>query len=357
MTLTPRLSLATSLCLIAVACGTPPATTDGASTDLDSTGAASSSTGAEPTTGADDPTTSTGPGSSTDLEPTTDAGSTTSAEECPPQTAIFGADGGELALCGATLRVPAGAVAEDIMFGIEVVTPPADPPFEYEFASPVFHFTPTGTFFTKPVELTLPRPVTTDRIALGRHDPALDRFGIIEACEVTDTTISQSVYELGTFAALRGTYAYPDSTAGLGGGALELELLGATATFPLDFGIYADREDGGRNVSLKALRELDGGLESLRVELGIDSDGAATLVSVEWISTITSEGYTYIDGLIGSNGAVTLSVAEDDHYVGELSATAHGGNPPHDEPLHATFDVTVEKYTFPPELSCPGMDG
>jgi hypothetical protein len=377
MPLTHRFPLASSLCLLLAACTDPGSTTDGSSTDAGPT-----TTTTAPSTTVDEPTTTTGVDTTsgdtattvdattvdattvdtTTGDTTTGVDTTTAGQECPPVSGTFGPAGGELSLCGATLRVPTDAVAEDVVFGIEVIDPPADPPFEQEFASPVFRFTPDDVVFDQPVELILPRPVTDSRIALGRHVPEDDAFWIVEACEITDTTISQSFFQLGTYVTLRGTYDYPDSTSDLGDGSVELELLGTTATFPIDmsgFGIYADGEDGSRTVTVKSMREIDGGLESLRIDFAVDSSGdVASLVAVEWISTANGGGgYTYIVDLIGSDGVITLTDSTDNHYAGELGATVHGGNPPHDEPLHATFDVTVEKYTFPPELSCFGGGG
>ncbi|WAS90447.1 hypothetical protein [Nannocystis punicea] len=374
MPLTHRFPLPLSLCLLLAACTDPGSTTDGSSTDAGPT-----TTTTAPSTTVDEPTTTTGvdtttgdtattvattvdtTGETTTVD-TTGVDTTSAGQECPPVSGTFGPAGGELSLCGATLRVPTDAVAEDVVFGIEVVDPPVDPPFEQEFASPVFRFTPDDVAFAQPVELILPRPVTDARISLGRYAPEDDAFWIVEACKVTDTTISQSFFQLGTFAALRGTYDYPDSTSGLGDGSVELEILGTTATFPIDmsgFGIYADAEDGSRTVTVKTMREIDDGLESLRIDFAVDSSGdIASLIAVEWLSTANGGGgYTYIADLIGSDGVITLTDNADNHFAGELGANVHGGNPPHDEPLHATFDFTVEKYTFPPELSCFGGGG
>ncbi|MCY1064207.1 hypothetical protein OV090_05525 [Nannocystis sp. RBIL2] len=366
MPLTHRFALVASLCLSLAACTDPGTTTDGSSTDAGTTTASTSpaTTVDEPTTTSGVDTTDTGTGTTdaptgTDTA-TTSVDTTTAGQECPPVSEAFGPAGGELSLCGATLRVPADAVAEDVVFGIEVIEPPTAPPFEQEFASPVFRFTPDDVAFAQPVELILPRPATDHRISLARHVPEEDAFWIVEACDLTDTTIAQSFFQLGTFATLRGTYKYPDNTSGLGDGTIELELLGNTASFPLDmsgFGIYSDAEDGSRTLTVKSVREVDGGVESLRIDFGVDSTGdIASLVAVEWLSTVGGGGYTYIVDLIGSDGVITLTDSADNHYTGELSAIAHGGNPPHDEPLHATFDVTVEKYAFPPELSCFGGD-
>jgi len=365
MSLTHRFTLVPCLALVLAAC---PAT-GGTTTDATSEAGSSTTTTTTDTssTTVDAPTTSTSTASTT-LEPTTGdsttsdsttGDSTTGAVECEPVTAQIGPDGGELSLCGATLRVPAGAVAEEVEFGIAVIEPPAEPPFEQVFAAPVFDFTAGDAAFMLPVELILPHEVTDKRIGLGRYDEVESRFWIIEACEVTDTTISQSVFQLGIYTALRGTYDYPDNSTGLGGGSIELEIFGAPASFSLDesngFAIFSDAEDGSRTLTLKSVRDVDGGVESLRVDFAVDATGEeANLIAIEWLSTVTSEGYTYIADLIGMDGVITLDLADGDHYVGELGATARGGNPPHDEVLQATFDVTVEKYAFPPELGCFG---
>jgi hypothetical protein len=277
-----------------------------------------------------------------------------------PSTRVIGPDGGAVKHCGAKLVVPAGALEDDVSFTIAVDETPPDPPFERSFASPVFRMTPEAPGLLAPAELTLPHERAPGaRFEMARYDRTEAAFFGFEACEVTDTTIGQSVFALGTLAVLRDVNTYPPSTSGLGGGAIQLSFLSSIDDYDLDaqnnYGIYASAPNGERLVTLNGLRDVAGGVESLRVDFTVAEDGASgSLVQVQWISTVTSTGYSFIDGLIGSGGALTISEMPDGRLVGEIAATLEGGNPPEQQPLEATFDVTVEKYAFPPELSCGG---
>jgi hypothetical protein len=184
----------------------------------------------------------------------------------------------------------------------------------------------------------------------------------LEVCEITATTVRQLVGALGMYGVLRNIDDYPPSPTGLGSGTMDLDFLGATTSFDVDgqgnYGIYEARPDGGRSVTLYAIRPVGSDVESLRVDFSVDATGmSGSPIQVAWLSTATSQGYSYIEGLVGADGMLTVMETADGRLVGELTATAHGGDPVADQPLVVTFDVSVEKYAFPPELSCPGGIG
>ncbi|NUP13551.1 MAG: hypothetical protein HOW73_46535 [Polyangiaceae bacterium] len=276
-----------------------------------------------------------------------------------PASAVIGPDGGELSHCGATLTIPAGAVSAEETFTIAIEATPPEAPFEREFASPIFVITPEEPALNALLSLTLEHEAGDSRFELAWYDETEQTFFPINPCEVTDTSKQQFVGLLGTYTVLRDINDYPDTTSGLGDGTMNLDFLGAPSVFDLDspgsYGIFENRADGGRNVTLIAQRDVEGGIERLRADVLLDEGGASgTLIQVEWLSTVLGGGYSYIDGLVGSDGTLDITETAEGRLVGSFSANVNGGNPPAEEPLAATFDVSAELFKFPPELECPG---
>ncbi len=272
---------------------------------------------------------------------------------------VVGRDGGTLTFCGATLEIPAGALADDATVGIAIDPSPPDPPFHYEVASPAFVMTPSDLPLLAPASVTIPHAAASSRFELAVVDEANDTFAMFEACMVTDTSLQQFVGALGTFAVLRDVVDYPESTTGLGSGEVELTFLGETKTYDVDaqgnYAIFQSSESGDRTVTIDTLYPVPDGVESLRIDFVVDAAGTSgSLVQVQWISTVTSQGYSFIDGLVGADGTIDVTEQPDGRLVGTLSATLSGGDPMTDQPLAATFDITADLYAFPPELSCPG---
>lgn len=274
-----------------------------------------------------------------------------------PSSAQIGPEGGTLEHCGATLVVPAGALADTVSFQIGVDPAPPEAPFQHELASPVFNIRPQNPGLRQPASLTLAHEAADSRFELVRYDERFGGFAAIEACEVTATSIQQFVGVLGTWAVLRDTVDYPESTSGLGDGTLDLDFLEDQVAYDLDaansYGIYQENEDGSKTVTLLAIREVEDGLERLRIDFSTLAAGGGALVQVDWLSTVTSTGYSYISGLIGSAGEIEVDETNG-RLVGTLSANVQGGDPPGEMPLSVSFDVAVEVFAFPPELSCPG---
>jgi hypothetical protein len=161
---------------------------------------------------------------------------------------------------------------------------------------------------------------------------------------------------------LRDPYPYPDSVGGLGDGTVDLTFLATSTTYDVDqegsYAIFSSSESGGRSITLQLYRSLQPeGIESLKIDFAVGPGGLdGKLIQANFTSTVQG-GFSYIDGLVGKDGSITVEETADGRYVGSLSATLQGGDPPHEEPLTATFDVAVEKYAFPPELSCNFPEG
>ncbi|APR76841.1 Hypothetical protein A7982_02188 [Minicystis rosea] len=281
--------------------------------------------------------------------------------ECPPEGVkkTIGAEGGTITLCGAVVEFPQGALAADTEIAIDTDPNPPSVPFERELASPVFRVAPATAALQKPVSITLPRSSPGSRVQMAVYDETEAAYLTFEACDVTDTTIQQFVGSLGTYTVLRDINDYPSGPSGLGDGTVVLTFLGSTVTYDLDekgnYGIYTAEADGSRAVTLSILKSVGDGIESLRIDFGAEPGGmAGSLIQVERIAT-ASGAYSYIDGLVGSGGSVTIMETAEGRLVGELAATVHGGDPQQDVPLQATFDVSVGKFAFPPELACPGQ--
>ena len=275
-----------------------------------------------------------------------------------PTTATIDAAGGEIEHCGATLVVPPDAVSRPTTLSIVVIDPPAAAPFNHELISPVYEVSPEMPELLAPVSLRIEHTPVEGYVKLARFESAIGGFGAIEACDVTETSIQQFVGQLGTWAVLHDTNDYPDSTTGLGDGTIDLQFLGQDVVYdlddPLSHGIYQDSADGTRVVTLTGRREVAGGLEQFHVDFVVPEVGEPALVQLDWISTVTGTGYSYIDGLIGSGGMIAVDRTPEGRFVGTLSANAVGGDQQHEEALSAGFDVAVELYAYPPELVCPG---
>lgn len=280
------------------------------------------------------------------------------APACAPVQATIGAEGGLLTLCGAELEVPANAVAQPTTFGIERVDAPPPPPFDMNFVGPVFRFTPTDVPLQAPASITVPR-TDTARGGLVRFDAEQGGFILIEACGVTDTSLQQFQYVLNTFAAARYVGELPDSTQDLGDGTVDGTVDGAVHSYDVDepgnYAIYEDRSDGGRLVTVSLLRSpAEGDFESLRMILVVNAaDGTGEVVQVEFLSSIGGVfvGGTYITGLMGT-ASITFGDLGDGRVRANVDASLarSGGG---DLPVQMALDIGVERFIFPPSLSCP----
>lgn len=121
--------------------------------------------------------------------------------------ATIGTDGGTIELDGgATLDVPANALADDIELTIEEVAGSAldgTPPAGVETTGDGFVFGPSGVSLQQPVTVTIPRPAGANvvlRLENGKYE-------IVEAVALIDGFLVFETDELGTFVA--GTQQLP----------------------------------------------------------------------------------------------------------------------------------------------------
>ncbi|MBO9662542.1 hypothetical protein [Dokdonella sp.] len=284
-----------------------------------------------------------------------------SAPNCAPVQSTIGSEGGVLELCGAKLEVPANTVAQPVTFGIERLDDPPPPPFDMSFVGPVFRFTPTDAPLQGPVSITVPRNDTA-RGGLVRFEPEFDAFILIEACGATDTSLQQFQYALNTFAAARYVGDLPDNTTGLGDGTATGTVDGGARSYDVDepgnYAIYEDREDGSRLVTVSVLTSpSEGDFESLRMNLVVDAANATgEVIQVEFLSSIGGNfvGGSYMVGIMGT-ASITFGDLGDGRVRANVDANLarSGGG---DLPLQMALDVGVERFIFPPSLSCPRPD-
>lgn len=275
-------------------------------------------------------------------------------EGCDPVHAQIGPAGGTLRLCGAVLRVPAGAVAEPTLFGIERLETPPPAPFDMEPAGPAFRFLPEDRVFAQPPSVRVPRE-DERRGGLAVDVGSASGMLLIEACEVSHGGVQQFVDVLGIFGAVRYAGTLPTSTSGLGSGTVKATVNGVSHDHDLDtpgnnWAVHQDLSGGARQVLMVAMKEFsDGSFEYVRLDFMVEP-GSGT-GSLQQISALGASNGSYIDGLLGS-ATLTLGDLSDGRLRGTITAELVSG--PASIPFSADFDIVSERYYFPPSLSCPG---
>ncbi|MEN9580957.1 MAG: hypothetical protein RJA70_3966 [Pseudomonadota bacterium] len=127
-----------------------------------------------------------------------------SAEECEEgcvTTADIGKDGGEVSSGDAAVKIPRGALANEIEVSVgEATELKAVAPKGYELVGPAIAFTPHGTKFAKDVTLTLPYESKATKLVVLRLDDEDDRTwevvtgGAFKSGDATIAVKSFSVY-------------------------------------------------------------------------------------------------------------------------------------------------------------------
>ncbi len=272
---------------------------------------------------------------------------------CDPVTTSIGPEGGVLRLCGAQLTVPAGSVAAPTTFGIERLDDPAAPPFDMESAGPAFRFTPGGVTLDPPAVVRLPRE-DGRRGGLAQEVPLEGGFVLIEACDQSTGGLQQYFDRLGTFGAFRFVGPLPDSTQGLGDGTLSAVADGVETHYDIDtpgnnYAIYQDSPNGSRQVLVTAMNDLpNGGFEYLRLDLAVNAaTGQGSIIQISLLGPVNG---SYILGLLGQ-ASITFGDLSDGRIRADIEANLVSG--PQNIPFRAQIDVGVERYIFPPSLSCP----
>lgn len=272
---------------------------------------------------------------------------------CAPVQSTIGPEGGELRLCGAQLTVPPGSVGAPTTFGIERLESAPPAPFDMEPAGPAFRFTPDTLTLNPPAIVRVPR-VDGRRGGLAVDVPSEGGFLLIEACGQSQGGLLQYFGGLGTFGAFRFVGPLPDSTQGLGDGTMTAVADGVATAYDIDtpgnnYAIYQDRPDGGRQVLVTAMNDLPNGqFEYLRLDLAVNAaTGQGSIVQISLLGPVNG---SYILGLLGQ-ASISFGDLSDGRIRANIEANLVSG--PQNIPFQAQIDVGVERYIFPPSLSCP----
>ncbi len=272
---------------------------------------------------------------------------------CDPVQATIGAEGGTVRLCGAQLSVPPGTVSQPSLFGIERLSEPPPIPFDMELAGAAFRFTSDASSLATRVSVRVPRG-DDRRGGLAVFAPDENALVLIEACQTSSTGVQQFVNGLGTFAAIRYVGELPENTLGLGDGTVTTTMSGTVREFDLDrpghnFAVYQDLPDGSRQVLVNAMNELrDGQFDFVRLDLVTNAaTGSGGLAQISVLGTTSG---SFIEGILGT-ASITFGDLSDGRVRAHIQATLASG--PTSVPFEATLDVGVERFIFPPELSCP----
>lgn len=266
----------------------------------------------------------------------------------------IGSDGGALDFCGASLVVPAGAVAADTRFWVEFSVDPGAAPPGYVFAGAPFVFSADGPLLAD-VQLAVPHEPTTRPIELFQR--VEQAWWSIEACEVTETTIGQSSALPVEFVAATADRDFPPGPSGLGDGEIDLTFNGASSTVVLDDSDYAfhiDDLSGNRSIDVNILNSLDEGVAwSFRLQMVAGSDDSG-LLSVQIGDTGETGLYNYLQPVHGPATAFEI-IRDGDRVTGSGDVKVFQGEGSGE--LSFAFDLGTEAYRFPPELVCPGGEG
>ncbi len=276
---------------------------------------------------------------------------------CDPGAATSGeqtAEGLVLELCGATLTVPANAVAVGATIGLEVVEPPAPAPFEREFVSPILKVV-TATGFSFPGTLLVPDLSAAGGYREGAYYEAsgLTWYGF-EACPDEGGGVAFTVTSAGTFVLLRDTIIFPDSPQDLGSGTLTATFMTVQDTWTFDDGyaIHDVGSNGLRSVTLIARRTPEGGsLQQLDIRLTETAEHDYAPLQVTLLDTSDlSGGWSWLEPVHGPAASSSIIAVTGDRVVGNMSAVLHKGEDA--ETITIAVDAQTGRYRFPPEGAC-----
>ncbi|HEY3493071.1 MAG TPA: hypothetical protein VGK73_00225 [Polyangiaceae bacterium] len=275
--------------------------------------------------------------------------------------AEFDEDGGSLELCGAAVTMPAGVLDEQRTVTLSIVALPAGAPAALVPGGPAFQVEVEGGLpatSSAPLYVVVPHAETSRYVYLYVH--ASDAWNYLEACTREDERIGQEAWSEGVFVALVETEDFPESVSGLGSGSVEVVFDGVTSSFDLDaetietHAIYDGTEDA-RSVTLSATKEVADALERLRIDFAIDAEGSATLVQVTYGSTADPNGFWSYLPFQPQSAEVELTRDSDGELAGTVGTQLTQGEML--SPFSASFDVTVERYRYPPEGYCNLPEG
>jgi hypothetical protein len=275
---------------------------------------------------------------------------------------VFDASGGSLELCGAAVTMPAGVLEDERTVTLSIVALPSGTPEWLAAGGLAFEVEVEGELpasDSAPLYVIVPHAETRRYVYLYVHTG--EAWNYVEACTREDDRIGQEAWSEGVFVALVETEDFPASVMGLGSGSVTVDFDGDVSAFDLDaetietHAIY-DRTNDARSVTLSATKEGDASsLERLRIDFGIDPDGVATLIQVTYGSTADVNGFWSYLPFFPQSAAVELTQDEGGELTGSVQTELSQGELL--RPFSADFDVTVEKYRYPPEGYCNLPEG
>jgi hypothetical protein len=276
--------------------------------------------------------------------------------------AVFDENGGLLELCGAEVTMPPGVLAEPRTLTLSIVSQPPGVPQSLAAGGPAFEVEIEGDLpatESAPFYVIVPHVETSRYVYLYVH--AGGAWNYVEACTREADRIGQEAWSEGVFVTLVETEDFPASVTGLGSGTVDVTFDEVANSFDLDSGaiethaIY-DSTGDGRTVTLSATKEAaDSSLERLRIDLGIDNDGNASLIQVTYGSTADAEGFWSYLPFFPQAAQVELTRDQGGELTGSLSTELTRGETL--SPFSASFDVVVERYRYPPEGYCNLPEG
>lgn len=274
-------------------------------------------------------------------------------------SAEFGPLGGALEGCGAKLEIDPNILPANTEVSLTVVALEAAPPGGLEQAGLAFELEAAGDVppaDKPPLHLWLPHAETQNYLYFFRR--TTDWEGI-EACEVTEQQIAQRVAVEGTYVALVSSESFPESRQGLGSGTLTESFRGESHSYDLDSGefdtyaIYDEGGDGSRGYVLSATQpDGNGGTRLLRLNFSQAGDA--------WSFNEVTAGdlnglYGYLPFDTSIPAEITVDSLSGTSLRGQFSVEVNLGDDK--QLLEGTFDVSVEKYRYPPEGVCWDLEG
>lgn len=264
--------------------------------------------------------------------------------------------GGTVSLCGASVTVPAGALAASREVAVEIVTPAVSAPVDEAFLDRVYRFTPDDAALPAQATISLPKdPADTHYQDLAYLDPTQQTWNMIESCPVGDA-LTIATARLGTWAILRDVNAYPASSLGLGEATVQIDFLGASHDFAVGMSGYAIYEtlsgSDTRSVYLDLWRTGASGMEHLDLRMG-DSPTSRDVLEIDFFDEASNVIWSYLQPVDGPATKFDVLRDADGRLHGSFTVDLHTmslGT----QTMTGTLDVQPVRYRFPPDAACGG---
>jgi hypothetical protein len=149
--------------------------------------------------------------------------------------------------------------------------------------------------------------------------------------------------------------AQPTSPAGLGEGAVAVQLMSEETTYDLDapgaHAIYHYMEEGVRRFGLHGTRVVAGGNQQIWIDFYLDDDDTPTLGDVAWHDSAAALSYAYYPDQ-ELDGSITLIPTSEGRVAGTIAATVGGGGSYEEQTFSASFDVAADLWVPSPAKGC-----